>query len=143
MPIFYKIYKEENLIISKFIGKVTDSEMLDAYTDLFQDELWANTLNELTDLSQLDGVEMSTQGLRRLSVFIGDTLKKRGARPKVAIYAPSDLAYGLARVYSVYSEGFEDNQVFRDLGDAKHWLSKPAARPEHASEGLSTEAVVE
>lgn len=65
----------------------------------------------------LDGPDLAS--IARHSVSLG--LKGRAA-----IVAPSDLAYGLARVHVAHREASETLRVFRNRTDALTWLFGPA-----------------
>jgi hypothetical protein len=60
--------------------------------------------------------------VKKLARLIEGTFRKHGIFPRVAVYAPYDLPYGLSKVYSVESESFESVEVFRNLAEAKAWL---------------------
>jgi hypothetical protein len=61
------------------------------------------------------------QGIAYSSVRVAPLVFRPGAR--AAIVAPSDLAFGLARMWEVYMRGSGlTTRVFRSLSDAKIWV---------------------
>ncbi len=124
MGVEFTIIQEKGYYLSKFIGKVTDKELLESYKNFFMDGGWIPGLNELADLSDLDSTELTSQGLEKLSDFIENKCKSFNVRPKSAVFAPRDLEFGLARMYEARANIFEDNRVFRDKQEAINWLSK-------------------
>ncbi len=122
MPIEFTVYPNEGFYISKSIGAINDAEMLDAYRRFFACDKWVPGMNELADISETDASQISESGLRNLAGQIERFFLQHNIFPKVAVYAPFDLSYGLSRMYSVFAEGFETVEVFRDLSEAKAWL---------------------
>jgi hypothetical protein len=107
---------------SKFEGTITDSIMLEDFRAFFASSDWVPEHNELADLSEADLSNVTPDGIKGLASFIKLTFQSKGISPKVAVFAPNDLPFGLARMYSVPAEDFETHMVFRDLNEAKLWL---------------------
>ena len=122
MPITFSVYPNQGYYIAKFVGIVTDREMLDDYKRFFSSDEWVPGLNELTDISAADVTQVTSNGVRDLANLIEGIFRQHNSSPKVAVYAPHDLPYGLSRMYSVEAERFELHEVFRDLAEAKAWL---------------------
>ncbi len=81
-------------------------------------------MNELADLSEVDATEVTSKGLRILADQIYLIFKKHNLSPYIAAYAPSDLSYGLAKMYAVDAERFETYRVYRTLEEAEDWLKR-------------------
>ena len=80
------------------------------------------SLDELVDLSGVQGGSVPTRAIRDLAQFL---LEKDRNTPgtKLAFIAPSDAAFGLARMFEAYRDhpSFEI-RVFRDSASALGWL---------------------
>jgi len=122
VPTTFKIHASEGFYIAEYVGLITDAGLLSDYESLFSGDEWSPEMNELADLSRADFDEITTAGLYKLVSLVEEVSKRHGTVPRVAVYAPHDLPYGLARIYSASAEKFGNNRVFRDLDEAKAWL---------------------
>jgi hypothetical protein len=96
--------------------------MLNDYRAFFASSDWVPGHNELVDLCDADLSKVTPGGLRDLASIVKQIFQSKDVSPKVAVYAPNDLPFGLARMYSVPAEDFETQMVFRDLNEAMVWL---------------------
>jgi hypothetical protein len=112
--------------LTRLTGHVTEAELLASSREHYESQEWSPLLQELVDLSELEAVDVTSDGLRRLSDYVGRLLAERGiAALHTAIYAPRDLPFGLARVYEAMAdESPEHVMVFRSLEAAKAWLKE-------------------
>ncbi len=122
MPIKFTVCSDDGYYIANYVGRITNDSVIADFRAFFESGNWSTGLNELADLSESDLTEVTSLGVQNLASFIEEFAKKHDWRPKVAVYAPRDLPYGLARVYSVKACKFENLQVFRDRSEAKSWL---------------------
>jgi len=125
MSITFTVNNKDKYFTSFFKGLVTDDELLNSFIAFYESEQWLPGMNELTDLSEGDASQITTDGLRKLAVFTEQIFRKNEVEfSKTAVYAPKDLAYGLSRMYEVMiDESPENFQVFRDIDKAKRWLT--------------------
>ncbi len=129
MPIFFTIETEANYFLSRYVGKLSDTDLVHYYSkDFFGCGKWVPGANELVDLSQADLGQITAQGVEelityRLSVFKASPIK---APVKVAVYATRDLGFGLARMYEALTDtSLEELMVFRSVEGAVTWLASP------------------
>ena len=122
MPIKITVYPDEGYYISKYVGSITDKEMQDVFRRFFTSDEWVPGMSELADISEADLTEITSDGLNNLAGMVQEIFRQHKFHMKVAVYAPHNLGYGMARVYSVHAEKFESHKVFRDLDAAKAWL---------------------
>lgn len=76
----------------------------------------------LTDHSAVDRYELSREDIQQLSEI---TVAASLINPNIcfASVAPSDLAYGLARMWQAYAEQLSwQMRMYRDRTEAEHWL---------------------
>ncbi len=125
MPIEYRIDHEQRLVIAKGHGVLTLKDILG-----YQEDVWSRLelsgYNELIDMSCVEHIASpSIEGVRDLAKFSArmdtDVLVSR-----FAIVAPSDLAFGLGRMYEAYRSLNERSTkqvgVFRSLDEALAFL---------------------
>jgi len=68
--------------------------------------------------------DVSTAQVRRLVQRAADMLRNVDLGP-TAIVTTNDVAYGMARMYSILAEGVGVNaEVFRDIASANAWLQQ-------------------
>lgn len=127
MPITFTIKPELGYYISKYVGRLTDDDLIGPWKEFFESGEWVPGLNELADISELDGKEVSFDGIMRLARYLTSTLKDNCKSViKVAVYSPHDLPFGLARMYEAMAdESVQKVHVFRERGEAESWLARP------------------
>ncbi len=122
MPITFEVIHEAGYYLARWRGRITDQELLEDYKSFFESGDWVPGHNSLADLSELDATDLSSDALRALAALVRRTFAPHGIQPKIAAYAPYDLPFGLARMYSVKVEAFESFRPFRDRDEALAWL---------------------
>mgnify|MGYP006299911201 CR=1 FL=1 len=125
MPITFEVNHKDNYFISHFKGVVTDAELLRSFVAFYKSHQWTPGMNELTDLSEGDGSQLTTDGLIKLATATKEIFQKKGVKhTKTAVYAPQDLSFGLSRMYeAMIYDSPEDFRVFRNIDEAKKWLT--------------------
>lgn len=119
MPWSYEIDVSRKLIQTTLWGTMTPAEADTLYHALKNDPAFDPTFSELMDTTKVDSSQMSTSKVResaKRSPYVGAS--------KRAILVGSDLAFGLARVYSTYVDinGGPLVNVFRKREEALRWL---------------------
>ena len=126
MPITFQVRPEHNLVILVHIGTITDDEFLAFYRSLYENDRITPSMNLLVDLRQADSTTRSSDVLRKFAGFIETKLTGIPERPKVAVVAPEDLSFGLARMYEAFADSVPwDFEVFREMNAALAWLDLP------------------
>jgi len=122
MSIQFEVNQDESCYLAKWEGRLTDADLLSAYKAFFDSEDWVPGHNSLVDLSELDAADITPAGLQSLAGLVRSRFAPHNIHPRIAVYAPHDLPYGLARMYSVRVEAFESHAAFRDRDEAIEWL---------------------
>ena len=126
MPLKYHIRPEYNLIILVHIGTIPDDEFINFYKSLYEKDPLLTTMNHLVDLRQTDSTPRSSSVLSQFAEFMKGRVTETAERPKVAVVAPKDLSFGLARMYEVFADQVKwDFVVFRDIDAALAWIGLP------------------
>jgi hypothetical protein len=121
MPVAYEIDQARGLIRTRCIGNVTLEEVLGHFPTLAQDPGCPARLDVLLDLSEMTAMPEPYQ-LREISDEIG-RVSDRVRFGACAIVAPSNVLYGLLRMFEVFAEKqFRTTRVFREIGEAESWL---------------------
>jgi hypothetical protein len=126
VPIEFLFRPEFNLVICEHIGAVDDEEFFASYKSLYRDDRFVQSMDHLVDLSRADSSLRSRQSLQSFAIFMKGKLPQTDKKPKIAIIAPKNVSFGLARMYeSLADEVPWDFAVFRSSNDALAWLSLP------------------
>lgn len=110
---------------------VLGSEIIAAAAEAHRDEARARRLRyALVDLADLTEFRVATEEVRL--IVAEDMITARLApRIVVAIVAPRDYAFGMARMWQVFAEDTGwTTQVFRGRAEAIEWLRENSVWPE-------------
>ena len=117
---------EHNLVILAHVGETTDDEFLAFYKSLFECDSFDLSMNLLVDLREADSSHRSSGALHRVAEFVREALGDVTTTPKVAVVAPRDISFGLARMYELFADSVPwDFVVFRSMETALAWLRVP------------------
>ena len=127
MPITFHFRPEVNLVISVHKGYRTDDEFLAAWKSMYENDSFNISMNHLGDLRQAKGSgSRSSAFLRELATFVNKQYAETNAHPKMAIIAPEDPTFGIARMYEVFTDHIpRDLVIFRAVDAALAWLGLP------------------
>jgi len=126
MPITYRLKPDEKLLILTHRGIVTDDEFLSFYRTLYEDTRFDKSFDLLVDLQQTESSPRSAEALTEFADFIRDQFLNTTASPKVAVVAPKDISFGLARMYeAIRGDVRYEFAVFRSTDAAMTWLGLP------------------
>ena len=119
MPAFYKIDKERRLVLSTASGVFSRTDAQGHMERLVKDPDFDPSFSQISDFTQVTEFSISVeeiQELARRSVF--------SPQSRRAFIAPTDLAYGLGRMYEMLreNEGEMGIRIFRTLEDALDWV---------------------
>lgn len=117
---YYQIDSLERLLIVDLVGQPTVDEVVDLIGKIHNDDRYLPSLNALFDLSRCDLSRCTTGQVRSLI----SSIEPLSEDSRLAILAPGDLAYGLARVYITESSLANDRprNVFKDFRSAMAWI---------------------
>jgi hypothetical protein len=122
MPVRYQIDQTKGIIRTKCSGDVTLEDVLDHFRTLQSDPECPSRLDVLLDFSEWTSEANGAQ-LRTVSHAIAG-VRDRIEFDACAIVAPTDLLFGVGRMFEVFAEEwFRAIHVFRSAGDAEAWLN--------------------
>jgi hypothetical protein len=124
MPITFVMNHDGGYLEIKYKGQISDSEVLSAYKSHFDSDNAIPVSNGLTDLSEADLTNFSSDAIRKLADYIIRLYNKTdNTSLKTAIYAPDLFQFGLSRMYQALSyETPQDIEIFKDREKAIQWL---------------------
>ena len=125
MPIEYRIDHGRRIVFTKGRGTLTDSDIFG-----YQREVWSRHdvtgYNELMDMTDVVHIAVPSQKRVRELAALSADMDDRSTGSKFAIVAPSDVAFGLGRMYQTFRElqvqGTKQVGVFRTLEEALAFL---------------------
>jgi hypothetical protein len=125
VPYIIRQLEDGKGILSNGSGKVTLAEIERAKQEFARSPDFASPkaylLIDLTDVTALDLSGAEIQGTAESTVRMFPSLFSPGA--KAAIIAPTDILFGLARMWEVFVERSRlDVQVFRSRAAAEEWV---------------------
>jgi hypothetical protein len=119
MDASYDFDSKRRVVIVTIRGKLTDQGLLEGYDRLTNDPRFDRNASQLVDLRAASGAEVTERGVRALV----ERPPEFAATSRRAIVVPSDLGFGMARMYELLRGGDAGEvRVFRDIDAAKEWL---------------------
>jgi hypothetical protein len=115
------VSRRHNLTIYKCSGDLSEAEISNAIQFLYNDQ---PTLHLLWDLSNASMDGISSTFVRKISTSV----RERGIAVqdrKIAVIAPKDLEYGIARMFQILSNESRfpfKIKVFKYVGEACQWI---------------------
>jgi hypothetical protein len=131
MSIRVNVDESRELVEIVFAGRVNKSEFIELMDGYFHETSSALPLG-LFDLSDVTIVDVAAESIRDAARRAEQYVDSRLDRGKLAIVAPRDLLFGMARMYEILrSDSAVEVRVFRAREEAESWLgitNRPAVR---------------
>jgi len=122
MPISYEIDKASGLLLAKGVGQVTEADIAAFVNALLADPEYVHRKTCLVDFTDAS-FEVPSERIHELANRHRELLA-RATPVKIAVVAPEDLCFGLARMYAHYRSLLGVEIVaFRDEVSARAWLA--------------------
>jgi hypothetical protein len=124
MPFLFHVDESMKVFHVEAIGEVNDTQVMDLIARLRQVPAFVAEYPILCDCSALTTVSISA----KLIEFLSKSARSR--RNFVAVIAPLPVAFGLARMYQIFSDPeYERIHVFSGVTDAMAWLESNIREP--------------
>ena len=125
MPITYRIDARQSLVVTTISGHIHEAELRAHAAAASADPTVQACTRAIVDISQGVEVAMDSKVVSDLAMTSGEVAPVPGR--KVAVIAPTDTTYGLARVFQGHRTGANASEmrVFRDRAAAEAWLRLP------------------
>lgn len=127
MPARVSVDPDRNTVILELVGRLSVAEATTVLAEIGADERLRQGPTGLVDATALAGIDLEARDVRQLA-FLASQADRLWTGGRWAIVAPSDLVYGIARMYQlIRSEAPYELGVFRSPDEARRWLE--ASRP--------------
>jgi hypothetical protein len=120
MRVSREIDRENRVVVLGVSGTLDDEGLLQLVSQLRSDPEVKPDYALLIDLSQANGVAVTSLGVRALSAqpLVLSATSRR------AVVVPTDLGFGMARMYEMLrDERGGVARPFRDLAEARRWVT--------------------
>jgi len=125
VPIAYRIDHEKKIVLARGYGLFSPGDVFD-----YQTKAWADPgvagYDELIDMTPVAEVSLPSAHRIQELASVAARMDVANQRSRFAIVAPTDLAFGLGRMFKVYREADERGSkavgVFRTLAEALRFL---------------------
>jgi hypothetical protein len=126
MPIESYPVPEHNMAVFVHTGRVPDEEFMSFYKSFFESDTFDPPMKILVDLRETSSSTRSPETLLNFAEVAKGKLADIESSTKVAVVAPKDLSFGLARLYEILSDSVNWSfVVFRSMDAASAWLGLP------------------
>jgi len=114
---------ERHRRVAEFAGVIGDRDLLGAFAAMLSAPDYDQTLDDLVDLSRVTQMLVTSAGLQRL-IALYDERSAQGAATRSAIIAPTDVLYGVSRMFQAMrgEQTFDELEVFRSRDGAVAWF---------------------
>ena len=104
----FVIIPGKNLIIYRPSGVLTAADIIGYIKNVLKDENFVEGLLEFIDLSQVQEWKLGHQDVEKVTYFDFNGMGTIKKISKSAIWAPTDIAFGMARMYQSFAEKYND-----------------------------------
>jgi hypothetical protein len=126
MPASYSIDPMRRLVSGRAWGVMTNEDLRAYYRDLVADPHFVPSFRQLMNLDDVTEFAVKPWTIAEVAAW---PAYEAGARR--AVVAHSDVAFGMARMFSMHAERARQNiRVFRTVHEAEEWLDSPVAHGE-------------
>ncbi|MEM7468990.1 MAG: hypothetical protein AAF387_19190 [Pseudomonadota bacterium] len=123
MSISLEYNADNNILYGSYKGAFTFEQFETQLKELVSGADYPADVPTIWDLSETDISQFDWQFIEEL-LAIRRRFPERG-NAYIAIVAPSDLTFGLSRMYASRGDSLPQSmQVFRDIADAEAWLQQ-------------------
>ena len=118
-----KTVVERGIVFHTVEGRVTNKEFIETFKATLQHPDFQPGMGGFCDLRNGELGHLTGDDLYNLAYSLLQQNEERGPTHKLALVVADDLNYGLARMYSAYTENSPvEVRVFRDTAEAISWL---------------------
>ena len=123
MPILHAIDTEKGIVISTWVGEISDADLVESYQKHFEDEQWEPGYSSIVDLRNAELSSVTDEGLFNLFKLVRSYTEGECDGFASVIIASDDLARELTAKFDSFSnDGFHTIEIFEDIQEAYKWL---------------------
>ena len=112
MPVHYKIFPAFNVVVSKPLGKVTETCVLGYFHQVHDDPDYKPGLDHLIDNSGVKELDLDYAQMRNICAHEMRTIRTAPRRVTTVQIVQDDSWFGMARMYQQISETDDEQDVF-------------------------------
>jgi hypothetical protein len=117
MPLDYRYDSSLKAIVTTVTGTLEEDEVLTHLRKIRDDANVPPGCIEIVDFSSADDFAIKVSGAGRISFLIPELQDRKDYRGTI-FFAPSDLAFGMARVFQTLMEQLEiDTKIYREWNE--------------------------
>ena len=118
MPVTYRIDNANNIVFATASGELTAADIESFRREAADDPAFHQYLDTIFDFRNITGLSLTGEDVRDLTA--GAIFHEQSRR---ALVVPTELMYGVSRMYSLYIGAESDvMRVFYDMDEARRWL---------------------
>jgi hypothetical protein len=140
LPATYTIDERSAVVRVECLGVFTDQDLLDCLARLHHDSARKPGMPSLVDCRGVERMLVTPSGVQA-AVMVEATMADRRQPPwAVAVIAPQDEVFWMARIYEVLRAGSPERvRVFRQPAEAERWLDtvRGGSHPAKLADGLN------
>ncbi len=125
MPILHAIDTEKSIVISTWVGEISDADLVESYRKHFENEKWEPGFSSIVDLRTAALNSITDEGLFALFKLVRSYTEGECDGFTSVIIAPDDLARELTAKFDSFSnDGFHTIEIFEDIQEAYKFLRR-------------------
>lgn len=130
MPIRYRIFPESQVLVTRYLGHVTERDLLDTYGAIYSQEDYERCRAELVDVRHKTVSDYTMSTFMTLNEMTIERFGREADDLVTAILAGKDSQLEMANLYRAVTDifGSEEVATFTNAADALEWLSIPRVR---------------
>jgi hypothetical protein len=127
MPVKVNVHPDTGIAHYSATGDLTREEVITVIGQVYGDPAFRAPWHSIWDLTGAKPV-FTADELRQVVAYVQDHRPEDAGR--IAIVATEDLAFGMSRMYEIFSSDLKvETRVFRHLDPAQRWLLGGEAEP--------------
>ncbi|MEZ5714413.1 MAG: hypothetical protein R3D85_04130 [Paracoccaceae bacterium] len=140
MPVEYEIQNDGAFVLARYWGAVSGQEVAELFRRYQADPEFRLDRPHLADVSGVTASDAGFAEVFSLFSMFARFYATSDCPLRVAIYAPADLTFGIARIFQNLAESSDriETAIFEDMDDARAWLA--GLSPPYLGDTLSAAA---
>ncbi|WP_121632923.1 hypothetical protein [Tropicibacter alexandrii] len=131
MPVDFEICRQWNFVWVSLRGDVTGAEHVQSFVDYSRHPDFDGAQHVLMNLRDFEFRNVFFKELMGLATELQSHYQMRAATSRTAIFAPTDTAYGMSRMFQSMTEGNTPSRVgvFRTMDEAMSFIDITPTSP--------------
>jgi hypothetical protein len=124
MPLDYRYDSSLKAVVTTVTGTLQEEEVLTHLRKLRDDEEVPAGIIEIVDFSSADDFAIRVSAAGRIAFVVPELRERKNYRGTV-FFAPSDLAFGMARVFQTLLEQLSiENEIYREWDELQAFVTR-------------------